>query len=76
MLVEQPLHEFFPEDFTHLSHIRRMIESAIVDGRLSRTERDDIMSAIYANHRVSAEECALMRGLQQKIWTGEVYIED
>lgn len=56
--------------------LRAMVERALVDGELSRRERDEIMEVIYSKQQVTREECQLMRVLQRKIWTAEIKIED
>ncbi len=55
-----------------IGKLRAMVERAIIDGQLSRRERDEIMDAIYAKKTITREECQLMRTLQQKIWTAEI----
>lgn len=59
-----------------LSKIQKMVERAISDGRLTRQERDDIQAAIYADKKVTPEECELWRRVQEKIWQGELQIGD
>ncbi|QDZ38523.1 hypothetical protein FRE64_00310 [Euhalothece natronophila Z-M001] len=51
-----------------------LVERAMIDGELSRRERDEIMGAIYGKKHITREECKLMRTLQQKIWTAEIKI--
>ncbi|MDY6785453.1 MAG: hypothetical protein SW833_23365 [Cyanobacteriota bacterium] len=58
-----------------IDNIQIMVERALADGRLSRAERDGIMTAIYSDRKVSKEESKLWRELQQKIWLGEVKID-
>jgi uncharacterized membrane protein YebE (DUF533 family) len=55
--------------------LRAMVERALVDGELSRRERDEIMDAIYSKKQITREECELMRTLQRKIWTAEIKIQ-
>lgn len=57
-----------------MTKLRAMAERAIIDGELSRRERDEIMEAIYSKKIITREECQLMRTLQQKIWTAEIKI--
>jgi len=59
-----------------LAKLRNMVERALVDGELSRRERDEIMEAIYSKEQITREECQLMRLLQRKIWTAEIKIQD
>ncbi|HBE57761.1 MAG TPA: hypothetical protein DEG17_14770 [Cyanobacteria bacterium UBA11149] len=58
------------------SQIKAMAERALADGKLSREERDRIMAAIYEDKKVTVEEAALMRSIQEKIWKGEIEIYD
>ena len=58
------------------AEIKAMAERALADGKLSREERDRIMRAIYADHKVTVEEAALMRSIQEKIWNHEVEVYD
>ena len=58
-----------------IAKLRGMVERAIIDGELSRRERDEIMEAIYGKKQITQEECELMRTLQQKIWTAEIKIQ-
>lgn len=58
-----------------ITKLRAMVERALVDGELSRRERDEIMEAIYGKKAITREECELMRLLQQKIWTAEIKIQ-
>jgi hypothetical protein len=57
------------------SRVKKMIERALADGKLSSRESQDIKAAIYADKKVSSEECKLFRLLQEKIWQGEVQID-
>lgn len=59
-----------------LGKLRAMVERAVVDGELSRRERDEIMEVIYSKKQVTREECEVMRVLQRKIWTAEIKIEE
>jgi hypothetical protein len=52
-----------------------MIQRALADGRLSNLESQAIKTAIYADKKVTPEESALFRELQDKIWQGEVQID-
>jgi hypothetical protein len=58
-----------------IESIRRKIEQALADGKLSRLESEAIKAAIYADKQVSPEEAELFRELQDKIWQGEVQID-
>lgn len=59
-----------------IGKLRAMVERAIIDGELSRRERDEIMEAIHSKKTITREECQLMRKLQQKIWTAQIKISE
>jgi uncharacterized membrane protein YebE (DUF533 family) len=63
------------QEAVDLEKLKARVEQAIADGYLSRSERDDIMRRIYADRRVSVEECEILRLLQNKIWEGEIQID-
>jgi hypothetical protein len=65
-----------PADNDQMSRVRKAIEHALADGVLSRDENDQILATIYGDGKVSQEECELFRVLQEKVWRGEVAIED
>ncbi|OAB58062.1 hypothetical protein AY600_17095 [Phormidium willei BDU 130791] len=59
-----------------LSDLAKRAKQALEDGVISRQERDEIVAAIYADGKVSVEECAIFRSIQEKIWLGEVIIAE
>jgi hypothetical protein len=59
-----------------IKQIQVAIERALADGRLSRLESEAIKTAIYADKKVTPEEAHLFSLLQEKIWQGEVLIDD
>ncbi|MGK7883072.1 MAG: hypothetical protein AB4057_00405 [Crocosphaera sp.] len=56
--------------------LKKMIERALADGRLSRQEDEDIKAAIAADNKVTEEEMKLYRELQQMVFEGDLKIED
>ena len=58
-----------------LNTIRKTIENALADGRLSSQESEMIKRAIYKDKRVTKEEAALWRELQIKVAKGEISID-
>ena len=56
--------------------LKKMIERALADGRLSRQEDEGIKAAIRADNKVTEEEMKLYRELQQMVFEGELKIED
>lgn len=57
------------------SNVKKMIENALADGRLSRGESEMIKQAIYADKKVTAEEAKLWRELQELINQGEILLD-
>ncbi|MGI0483437.1 hypothetical protein ACN4EE_21975 [Geminocystis sp. CENA526] len=58
-----------------INKLKKMIENALADGRLSRAESEMIKRAIYEDNVVTPEEAQLWRELQQKVTDGEVILE-
>lgn len=57
------------------SKVKKIIELALADGRLSRAESDMIKKAIYEDKIVTPEEAQLWRELQQKVTEGEILLD-
>ncbi len=58
-----------------LATLERMIERATEDGKLSRLERDLIISAVLADSKIAPAEMALIAQLKERIASGEIVIE-
>ena len=56
--------------------LKKMIERALADGRLSSQEDEDIKAAIAADHKVTEEEMKLYREMQQMVFEGDIKIDD
>ncbi|WP_017661711.1 hypothetical protein [Baaleninema simplex] len=65
-----------PQEERDLSALAEQAKRALEDGVVSREERDALIAAIYADGKVSVEECAIFREIQEKIWDGEILIAD
>jgi Arc/MetJ-type ribon-helix-helix transcriptional regulator len=59
-----------------IERIRVMIEWALADGRLSRSESEVIRAAIYESEQFSPEKARLLRELHEKIWQGEIQLDE
>ena len=59
-----------------IERIQVMIEWVLADGRLSRFESEVIRAAIYRDKTISPEKARLLRELQQKIWEGEIQLDE
>lgn len=59
----------------NISKVKKVIEHALADGRLSREESDMILRAIYADKKFSPEEAKLWRELQDKVCQGEIALD-
>jgi len=58
-----------------IAKIKKMVENALADGRLSRAESEMIKKAIYEDKIVTPEEAQLWRELQQKVTDGEILLD-
>ncbi|MDC0832718.1 hypothetical protein CKA32_004564 [Geitlerinema sp. FC II] len=65
-----------PQEERDLSALAEQAKRVLEDGVVSREERDALIAAIYADGKVSVEECAIFREIQEKIWDGEILIAD
>ncbi|MGK7957923.1 MAG: hypothetical protein AB4063_22115 [Crocosphaera sp.] len=61
---------------TDNNKLKKMIERALADGRLSRQEDEDIKAAIAADNKVTQEEMKLYRELQQLVFQGDIKMDD
>ncbi|EAZ91052.1 hypothetical protein [Crocosphaera chwakensis] len=61
---------------TATNKIKKIIERALADGRLSSQEDEDIKAAIRSDQKVTEEAMKLYRELQQQIFEGEIIIDD
>lgn len=59
-----------------ISKIKKMIERALADGKLSRQEDEDIKAAIFSDGKVTEEEMKLYRELQKQVFDGDILMED
>jgi uncharacterized tellurite resistance protein B-like protein len=59
-----------------INKIKKLIENALADGRLSRAESNIIKKAIYEDKIVTPEEAQLWRELQQKVTEGEILLDE
>ena len=58
-----------------INKLKKMIQNALADGRLSRAESEMIKKAIYEDNIVTPEEAQLWRELQQKVMDGEILLD-
>jgi hypothetical protein len=64
------------EDLQHLETLRRTIERAAADGKISSMETEQINTVIHSNHRVMPEELALVkRMIWFKVQRGDLEVE-
>ncbi len=65
-----------PEDLQELERLKRVIEAAIADGKLSTDEINQIRAQAKADGKVTVEEVQLYRQLiTEKIASGELEYE-
>lgn len=65
-----------PKEQADLERLKAAINRALSDGWLSRQEREEIVEMAQADNKISQEEIALFRMVQEKIWKGEIQIEN
>ncbi|BAQ64527.1 hypothetical protein [Geminocystis sp. NIES-3709] len=58
-----------------INKIKKIINNALADGRLSRAESEMIKKAIYQDNIVTPEEVQLWRELQEKVAEGEILLD-
>lgn len=59
-----------------LARLKRLIDLAVEDGKITRSELNAIRSAALADGKLTVEECALMSTLiLEKVKTGEITME-
>lgn len=56
------------------SNLRDLVDRAIADGKLTREEMDRILMAIQLDRKITGEEFALVRMIQEKVARKEVEI--
>ncbi|ASC72468.1 hypothetical protein XM38_034250 [Halomicronema hongdechloris C2206] len=62
MKIDRPgAPELTPEEQHHLNELKRLVQQAVADGRLSRDESDRIRRAIHADGKVTFEELQMIR---------------
>lgn len=65
-----------PKEKADLERLKAAIDRALSDGWLTRQEREEIVEmAGAAGKKLSQEEIALFRRVQEKIFNGEIQIE-
>jgi hypothetical protein len=75
MKVERPNHrELTPEELAHLEKLRRLVQTALADGKLSKDETQRIWAAIYADQKVTVEELQIRKQTIQEV-IGETILE-
>lgn len=76
MEVSEPNSPLTPQEKADLDRLKAAIDRALSDGWLSRQEREEIVEMARADKKISQEEIALFKSIQEKIWKGEIRIEN
>ncbi|NMF82601.1 hypothetical protein [Nodosilinea sp. P-1105] len=50
-----------PEEAAHLEHLKKTVQDALADGKLSQAERQTIDNLIYADRKVTVAELQTVR---------------
>lgn len=66
---EQPV-----SDEQHLANLKALVQNAIADGKLSRSEMDEIRAALFADGKLTMEEIELVRDVM-KAGLGDGHLE-
>lgn len=65
-----------PEEMQDLERLKTIIEKAVADGKITRTELDNIKTAAWSDKKILFEELELYRKLvQDKINSGELEMD-
>ena len=77
MEIQRPHHQTLtPEEQQHLERLRRVIEQAAADGKLTQFEVAQIKAIVWENGKVSPEEMQMVSELvSAKVAAGELAIE-
>lgn len=68
--------ELTSEEQQQLDRLKKVIEQATADGKLTQTEIERIKAVIWADGRISPEELAMVSELvKKKIASGDLAIE-
>ncbi|WP_036534826.1 hypothetical protein [Neosynechococcus sphagnicola] len=60
----------------NLEKVKAIVERALADDKLTRQESNEIMDAMLEDGEVSDEERELFMSIKQRIWLGEILIEE
>ncbi len=64
-----------PKEIQHLNRLKALIKQATLDGVVSAEERQNIIHAIFEDHKVTPEELQLYRELiEDKVKAGDLDI--
>ncbi|TVP64479.1 MAG: hypothetical protein EA342_16340 [Leptolyngbya sp. LCM1.Bin17] len=62
MKVEYPDdRQLSPEEASHLEQLKKLVQDALADGKLSQAEWQTIQALIYADHKVTVAELVTVR---------------
>jgi hypothetical protein len=67
-------HASSPAHARHTAKLRHLADCALQDHELSRSERDELIAALYETGQISPEDCQIMRHMQEQVWRGEVHL--
>ncbi|KGF72104.1 hypothetical protein DO97_12210 [Neosynechococcus sphagnicola sy1] len=59
-----------------MEKVKAIVERALADDKLTRQESNEIMDAMLEDGEVSDEERELFMSIKQRIWLGEILIEE
>jgi len=75
MKVERPNpSDLTPEEKAHLEKLRKMVQDALADGKVSQNEIQAIRALIHADHKVTVEELRTLHETTQEL-LGDAILE-
>jgi uncharacterized tellurite resistance protein B-like protein len=60
-------YELSPEEQAHLEKLRRLVESALADGKVSEAEIQAVRALVHADHKVTPEELQTIRSTMREM---------
>lgn len=76
MKIERPnQRDLTPEELDHLAKLRRLVQEALADGKVSEPEIQAIRALIHADHKVTFEELQTIHNTTRELLGSEGTLE-
>jgi len=66
--------ELTPEEQTHLAKLRKLVEEALADGKVSKAELQSVRALIHVDQKVTVEELNTINDTVRAV-LGDAYVE-